>query len=55
MPITTYNVLDALGKSNPESYEIGPVKSALQPFSLFAFIIHDPTAHPDFDQQINTV
>lgn len=55
MPITTYNVLDTLTKSRPESYEIGPVNEALEPFNLFAFIIHDPEAHPDFDQTINSV
>ena len=52
MPITTYNVLDALAKSYPEEYEIEAVERALKPFNLFAFIIHDPEVHSDFDARI---
>ena len=51
MPITTYNVLNALDKGEPE-YEIATARKTLEPFNLFAFIIHDPEAHPGFDSSI---
>ena len=54
MPITTYNVLNALSKRSPESYEIGPAQKALEPFNLFAFIIHDPAKHSDFNRKISS-
>ena len=47
MPITTYNVLDALD-DGAES-EIRVARQALAPFSLFAFIIHDPDADETTD------
>ena len=53
MPITTYNVLNALDKGEPE-YEIRAAQKALEPFNLFAFIIHDPEAHPDFDRKLSS-
>ena len=53
MPITTYNVLNALDKGEPE-YEIRAAQKALEPFNLFAFIIHDPEAHPDFDRELRS-
>ena len=53
MPITTYNVLNALDKGEPE-YEIRAAQTALEPFNLFAFIIHDPKAHPEFDRSIRS-
>ena len=53
MPITTYNVLNALDKGEPE-YEIAAAQKALEPFNLFAFIIHDPEAHPDIDRKLRS-
>ena len=54
MPITTYHVLNALDKGEPE-YEITAAQNALKPFNLFAFIIHDPEAHPDFDSGLRSI
>jgi hypothetical protein len=49
MPICTYTVLRALTE-RPEiyDYELHSAKAALEPFNLFAFIIHDPEQHKGF-------
>lgn len=52
MPISNYTVLKALGYGGAP-YEVNTALDALRPFNLFAFIIHDPQAHSDFDRRIN--
>ena len=52
MPISGYNVLRVLSEGG-ETWETGPVKSALRPFNLFAFIIHDPETHIELHETIN--
>ena len=52
MPISSYNVMKVLDKGG-ERYETDAVRRALDPFNLFAFIIHDPETHPDFDRAIS--
>jgi hypothetical protein len=52
MPISNYTVLKALGYGGAP-YEVNTALDTLRPFNLFAFIIHDPEAHPDFDRRIN--
>ncbi|HVQ37618.1 MAG TPA: hypothetical protein VMS31_08795, partial [Pyrinomonadaceae bacterium] len=50
MPISTYTVLRGLATGDLDSYERNAARKALASFRLFAFIIHDPDAHPDFDR-----
>ena len=52
MPITTYNVLNALDRWDDE-YSIRMVKDTLGTFNAFAFIIYDPDAdeNSDFGQR----
>lgn len=52
MPITSYTVLRALVYGNSE-YERPIALEALEPFNLFAFILHDPETHKEFDFQLN--
>lgn len=52
MPITSYTVLKTLALGG-QNYELHAVEKAIKPFNLFAFIIHDPQAHPDFHQYLN--
>ncbi|MCR4316002.1 MAG: hypothetical protein NUW37_06585 [Planctomycetes bacterium] len=47
MPISSYAVLSALADGR-DSYEMETAQRALRPFNLFAFIVHDPEAHPRF-------
>jgi hypothetical protein len=51
MPINSYSILKTLAMGG-EDYEVEEVKSALEPFTLFAFILHDPQAHSDFHQRL---
>lgn len=51
MPISSYSVLSTLALGG-ESYEQEAVKQALAPFSLYAFIIHDPAEHQLFAQHL---
>lgn len=52
MPITSYNIMNVLDKGG-EHYEVAAVEGALEPFNLFAFILHNPEDHPDFDKAIS--
>lgn len=49
MPISSYSVLRTLALGGTE-YDLQTVQNALQGFNLYAFILHDPTAHPDLDR-----
>ena len=51
MPISSYTVLNALAKGG-DGYEMHAAKRALAPFSLFAFVIHDPEIHDEFDRHL---
>jgi len=55
MPISNYTVLKALVDKDVSSskYEKSIALTALSPFNLFAFIIHDPEEHYDFGRQIS--
>ena len=46
-----FNFLDD-SSSGSQPYEIQAARAALSPFNLFAFIIHDPERHSDFDHRI---
>lgn len=50
MPISTYTVIRGLSSGDLDSYERNTARKALASFRLFAFIIHDPEAHPEFDR-----
>lgn len=52
MPISNYTVLKALGYGGA-AYEVKIARNVLSPFNLFAFIIHDPETHENFDRVIN--
>lgn len=52
MPVTSYTVLKTLALGG-QNYELHTIEKAIKPFNLFAFIIHDPQAHPDFEQYLN--
>lgn len=54
MPISSYSILKGLGEQKGK-YARDTALSALQPFSLFAFVIHDPEAHPEFNRQLNAL
>lgn len=47
-PLTTYTTLQALVEDEP-GYERDRAHEVLAPFNLFAFVLHDPAAHPEFD------
>ncbi len=53
VPITKYSVLKKLSEGNKEDEATKIIQQALKPFNLFAFILHDPETHKEFDQQIN--
>ena len=56
MPITTYNVLNALDEGSFKSqYEFDTAIEALKPFKLFAFVIHDPEVHDSFHRTIGSI
>ena len=46
-PLTTYTTLQALVEDEPGS-ERDRAHEVLAPFNLFAFVLHDPVAHPEF-------
>lgn len=49
MPITTYTMLRALAnRPSASSPEVTAAKAALDPFRLFAFVLHDPETHREF-------
>ena len=52
MPISSYTVLSALSNPKIEDYDRDSAISALEPFNLFAFIIHDPEIHCEFDSTL---
>lgn len=54
MPISSYSILKGLGERKGE-YARDTALSALKPFNLFAFIIHDPETHPEFDRSLNVL
>jgi hypothetical protein len=49
MPVTTYTVLNDLARGGGDSQ----LRQALSRFSLFAFVIHDPSRHSIFGQHIS--
>ncbi len=65
MPISSYTVLNALSSDSERggtqsyatlSHEIHETAAAaLEPFNLFAFIIHDPQTHPEFHERISHI
>jgi hypothetical protein len=59
MPISTYTILRSLGsrtrvRSGFESYALDTALKSVEPFNLFAFIIHDPVVHSEFNTRLNT-
>ena len=53
MPISSYSVLKAIVKKSRD-YREKAARNALEPFNLFAFIIHDPEIHKDFHDFLKT-
>lgn len=51
MPITSFTVLKSLAEGMP-GRDLDHVRSVLSPFTRFAFVIHDPRDHHDFDRAI---
>ena len=51
MPISNYTVLSALAQER-DGHERAIALDALRPFNLFAFLIHDPKIHHDFDRRL---
>lgn len=52
MPISSYTVLKALSGPSHD-YEREAARKALEPFNLFAFVLHDPETHPDMGWVLN--
>lgn len=52
MPISNYTILRALAIGGKGS-ERSTVLRTLEPFNLFAFVIHDPEMHSEFDKKLN--
>jgi len=52
MPLTCYTLLNDLCNKNGFS-QLRIVKKAFEPFNLFAFILHIPEIHKEFDEYIN--
>lgn len=52
MPISFYSTLLGI-TSHDEPWLSRRAEEALRPFSRFAFVIHDPGTHPDFDAALN--
>lgn len=48
MPISSYTVPNTLAYGR-NGFEPRSVERALRPFNLFAFVIHDPDSHSQFD------
>ena len=53
MPITSFNIMNVLDKGG-HKYDTDAVKRVLESFNLFAFIIHDPEHHHDFEMKISS-
>lgn len=54
-PISSYDLLKPLTDSNRSWSEFSDMKKALEGFNLFAFIIHDPEEHSDFDRKMGRI
>ena len=52
MPVSCYSTL--LGILGSKYSEREDAEKAIRPFSKFAFVIHDPTIHHEFDAVLNT-
>ena len=57
MPISNYTVLNALadGRRSEFDFEFQTAVDVLKPFKLFAFVVHDPQAHPIFHERISGI
>ena len=57
MPISNYTVVNALadGRRSEHDFEFQTAVDVLKPFKLFAFVVHDPTAHPIFHKRISEI
>ena len=57
MPFTNYSLFQALSAdgdtANESFFPMDRIHAVLDKYNLYAFIIHDPITHPDFDKNIN--
>ena len=54
-PISSYDLLKPLSDPSKSWDEFDSMREALKDFNLFAFIIHDPEEHSDFDQKMGSI
>ncbi len=54
-PISSYDLLKPLSNPTKSYHELFKMNEALKGFNLFAFIIHDPEKHSDFDREMGRI
>lgn len=54
-PISSYDLLKPLSNPSKYSHEFETMNKVLNPFELFAFIIHDPEEHSAFDREMRRI
>ena len=54
-PISSYDLLEPLSAPKKSSDEFDNMKEALKGFNFFAFIIHDPEKHSNFDREMGRI
>ena len=55
MPINSFEIIYTLVKHDLSDWKYKQILKAISQFNVYAFIIHDPEIHKEFDKKLNNI